>query len=74
MKKILFCALGAATIAAGCASTETSTEPTAERASRGDYTTGSNIPRKSRDGVTTISPEALERAKNSVPAGTGRGQ
>jgi hypothetical protein len=75
MSKFLFCALAAATLAAGCASTESSTEPSAERA-RGEYTTGSNIPRKSRggagDGVQTMDAEALERARNQMPASPGR--
>jgi hypothetical protein len=78
MKKILFSALAAAILATGCAATETSTEPAAERSSR-EYTTGSNIPRKSRggagDGVTTVDAESFERARNAGPAtAPGRGQ
>jgi hypothetical protein len=67
MKKILLCA-AFASIAAGCASTESNTEPAAERVER-EYTTGSNIPKKTKggDGVQVYDREALERARNQMP-------
>jgi len=70
MKKILLCAVALASIAAGCASTESSTEPATGRVER-EYTTGSNIPKKSKagegDGVKVTDREALERARNQMP-------
>jgi hypothetical protein len=60
------------TLAAGCAAPEAATEPAAREP---DYRTGSNIPRKSKDGVNrveSVSREELERSRagivNSAPA------
>jgi Ni/Co efflux regulator RcnB len=69
MKKILLCAVAFASIAAGCASTQSSTEPATERVER-EYATGSNIPKKSKagaDGVRVYDREALDRARNEMP-------
>jgi hypothetical protein len=72
MKKILLCA--AACLAAGCASTQSSNEPAAQRVER-EYTTGSNIPRKSKggDGVQVYDREAAERARDAMPQLPPRG-
>jgi Ni/Co efflux regulator RcnB len=70
MKKILLCAVAFASIAAGCASTQSTTEPATERVER-EYATGSNIPKKTKagaaDGVSVSDREALERARNQMP-------
>lgn len=62
---ILLSAIAAASIATGCATTESSTEPTA-RVDK-EYTTGSNIPKKAKEGVSTYDREALERARDQIP-------
>jgi hypothetical protein len=73
MKKILLCAAAFASIAAGCASTQSTTEPAAERV---EYTTGSNIPKKTKagakDGVQVYDREAAERMRDQMPAPTPR--
>lgn len=70
MNKIFLCAVAAASIATGCASTQSNTEPATERVER-EYATGSNIPKKSKagakDGVSVSDREALERARNQMP-------
>ena len=70
MNKILPSALfAAAAIAAGCAATQSNTEPATERVER-EYTTGSNIPKKTKpgaEGVQVYDREALERARNQMP-------
>jgi len=67
MKKILLLsAIAAVSIAAGCASTETTTEPAAERVDK-EYTTGSNIPKKGKGDASAYDREALERARNQMP-------
>jgi hypothetical protein len=80
-RSLLFCALAATGLLGGCASTETSTEPSVERVER-EYTTGSNIPRKHKagkaDGVSTQDREAFERQRDATPvvppAGGGAGR
>ena len=68
MKKILLLsAVAAAAISAGCATTESTTEPAAERVNR-EYTTGSNIPKKKTDeNVQVYDREALDRARQQMP-------
>ena len=68
MNKILLSALAAAAFAAGCATTQSSTEPAAERVDR-EYTTGSNIPKKTKpgEGVQVYDREALDRARSQMP-------
>ncbi len=58
MKKTLLC-LAPSILLAACAMDQptTSTDSGSERV----YTTGSNIPRKERAGVQTLSPEQLEQ-------------
>jgi hypothetical protein len=70
MKNVLLSVLAAGSIVAGCATTETSTEPRAERVR--EYTTGSNIPRRSNApqiGVEVYDREAFERARDRMPQG-----
>lgn len=67
MKKILtLCALTAATLLGGCATSEPAAAT--ETVSQREYPTGSNIPRKrapgEADGVYTYDKEAFERARN----------
>ncbi|HET7730500.1 MAG TPA: hypothetical protein VFK48_10745 [Usitatibacter sp.] len=66
MKKFLPGVLCAAFLAAACAAPQASTEPAAER---GEYRTGSNIPRKPASGpdrVEKLSPEEFERARERM--------
>ena len=58
-------------LVAGCATTDTSTEPLQEK----EYVTGSNIPRRDRSasGVSVLSKDALEKAQNSSGGPTTRG-
>jgi hypothetical protein len=54
------------TLAAACAAPEASNEPTGREL---DFRTGSNIPRKNKEGVNhveTISKEELERSRGSI--------
>ena len=69
MKKLL--ALVPAVLLAACAMdpATTSTEPSSEKV----YTTGSNIPRKDKGNVHTMTPEEMEQMRNSGRANTGRG-
>jgi hypothetical protein len=64
MNKLFLCAVAAASIAAGCASPQSNDDPAAERGER-EYTTGSNIPKKSRgaaDGVQVHDRDSIERS------------
>ena len=77
MKKILL-ALAALPVIAACASgPETSAGANSAqraRADEGDYTTGSNIPRRNRmggDGVQVMSKDEFERARTSGGQGAG---
>jgi len=67
-KTLLLSALAAAAISAGCATTESATEPAAER-TEATYTTGSNIPKKTKSGenVQVYDREALDRARQQMP-------
>jgi hypothetical protein len=71
MKKILLCAAAFGSIAAGCASTQSSNEPATERVER-EYATGSNIPKKTKsgtsEGVQVYDREAVERMRDQMPA------
>ena len=68
MKKILLCAMAFASIAAGCASTQSSNEPATERVER-EYATGSNIPKKSKPSdVQVYDREAIEKMRDQMPA------
>jgi hypothetical protein len=74
MKTLLLCALAAtAFTTVGCATPETSTEPT-ERVER-EFTTGSNIPRKTKspsaEGVQVYDREAMERLRDQLPQSPG---
>ena len=67
-----FLAIAACLVAAGCAAPEPHTE---SNASRGEYRTGSNIPRKNdgTDRVEVVKPEELERSRAGQPGmPTGR--
>jgi hypothetical protein len=72
MNKFLLCVAAAASIAAGCASTETGDEPAAAERPAREYATGSNIPKRSKaegaDGVQVYDRESLERSRGAVPA------
>jgi hypothetical protein len=68
MKKILLCAAAFGSIAAGCASTQSSNEPATERVER-EYATGSNIPKKSKPSdVQVYDREAIEKMRDQMPA------
>jgi hypothetical protein len=59
MKKLL-APVAIALLAAGCATDpSSSTEPMTDK----EYRTGSNIPERTRAGVRTVSPEAIERER-----------
>ena len=67
MKTLLSCAVAAASIASGCATTESNTEPRADREVR-EYTTGSNIPKRTpASEVKVYDREELERARDRMP-------
>jgi hypothetical protein len=67
MKNILIMsAIAVASLAAGCATTESSTEPAAERVDK-EYVTGSNIPKKGKGDASTYDREALGGARNQMP-------
>ena len=68
MKKLM--ALVPAFLLAACAMDQasTSTEPTEKV-----YTTGSNIPRKDKGSVQSMTPEEMEQMRNSSRGNTGRG-
>ena len=69
MKTLVLCALAATTLAAGCASSESSTEPRAERDVR-EFTTGSNIPKRTpASQVKVYDREEFERARDKMPQG-----
>jgi hypothetical protein len=67
MKKLALCAC--AVLLAACA-----TEPTssADASTDKEYRTGSNIPMRERDGVYTVSPEALERQRDESTGNVGK--
>ena len=73
MKSVTLGAIGVACVICGCTSPETSTEPPS---ARGEYRTGSNIPRKPGTGtekVEKLSSEDFERAREQLsPPGTIR--
>jgi hypothetical protein len=69
MKK-LFLALTPVVLLAACAmDPSTSTEASNDKV----YRTGSNIPRKDKGDVQTMTPEEMEQMRNSGRANTGRG-
>ena len=68
MKSILVIAC-AGLLAAACA---TDPATSADAGGEKEYRTGSNIPARSREGVQTMTPEEMERARNSGAANTGR--
>jgi uncharacterized lipoprotein YajG len=66
-----FATLSAALLLAACATEPaSSTEPAPEKV----YRTGSNIPARDAGGVTTMSPEDMERARNAASGNLGRGK
>jgi hypothetical protein len=70
MKKLLL-ALAPVVLLAACAMdpASTSTEASNDKV----YRTGSNIPRKDKGDVQTMTPEEMEQMRNSSRANTGRG-
>ncbi len=68
MKRV-FAIVFAGLVAGACA-----TDPTTSADTAGDkeYRTGSNIPARTREGVKTMSPEDVERARNAAVGYTGR--
>jgi hypothetical protein len=70
-----FAAVLAATILVGCSTTDT---PRSENASRREYQTGSNVPRKDRSGdkVQTYGPDSVQQPLPPItrpPANSGGG-
>ncbi len=68
VKNILLIVSAALAVAA-CA-----TDPATAADAGGDkeFRTGSNIPARTREGVQTMSPEAMERARNAAIGNTGK--
>jgi hypothetical protein len=68
MKQQSFVFALACAMIAGCAATQSNTEPVAEQVDR-VYPTGSNIPKKTKSGenVQVYDREALERARTQMP-------
>ena len=70
MKALLIAVAAAATLAAGCAAPDATTGTEEARRDRGDFVTGSNVPRRNRakpeaDGVRVHSREDLERVQGA---------
>jgi len=58
-----------ALLLAGCASQQAAST---DDGGAKEYRTGSNIPSRNRDGVHTMSPEEMERARNAAIGNTGK--
>ena len=67
MKRLFLCAASTSLLLSACATgPEASTTPSASARQEFEFTTGSNIPRRSRmggDNVTTMTPEEFERGR-----------
>lgn len=63
--------VGACAILGACASDPASVaDPSGDK----EYRTGSNIPARTREGVSVVSPEEIERQRSAASANTGRGR
>lgn len=72
MKKLLLAAAAVPVILSGCAASPEASAESSARRSDAEFTTGSNIPRRSRmggDNVNVMNAEEFEKAR----AGSGQG-
>ncbi|MEO5695005.1 MAG: hypothetical protein ABIQ72_17860 [Usitatibacter sp.] len=68
MKHILIIVSAALAVAACAADPATTADASGDK----EYRTGSNIPARTREGVQTMSPDDMERARNAAIGNTGR--